>query len=234
MCECKLDFFQIYYKEDQREHLYDFAIPYSNQLTTPFLENDVITSLVTNSNADFISVVSWRLKQKRKSISSREILKASGGIDITKERILTAKFDVAILTPRPSEHKMLFMAQHWHGRVWTDSFTLLASFLSNELNIEVPDEIAHPIYGNHFIAKNKIYQEYIRTCIKPVINHMQKSDIFLQDSGYRFHKERMGDYESIANYETATGRTDWPIGVFLLERLFSIWINDKNLHMISL
>jgi hypothetical protein len=235
MVKKTIDFFQIYYKEDHLKRLYSFAKPFYNQTLTPYFENSVIASLVPTSNADLISVASWRLKQKRKSISSSRILKAVGGIELTLERMLTNEFDVAILTPRVSEHKMLFMANHWHGKVWTDSFMLLSSFLRDNLGIEMPEELAHPIYGNHFVAKKYIYHNYVRSCLIPTINFMKNSEnIFMQGTGYRAIKENSGDFETIADYEVASGARDWPIGVFLLERLFSIWVNDKGFHVVNL
>lgn len=235
MIKKTIDFFQIYYKEDHLAKLYSFAKPVYNQTLTSYFENSVIASLVPTSSADLISVASWRLKQKRKAISSNRILKTVGGTELTLERILSNEFDVAILTPRASEHKMLSMASHWHGKVWTDSFMLLSSFLHDDLGIEIPEELAHPIYGNHFVATKHIYHNYVQSCLIPTINFMKNSeDIFIQSAGYRAIKESSGDFAAIADYEVASGRQDWPIGVFLLERLFSLWINNKGFYVINL
>ena len=131
-----LDFFQIYYKEDHLPKLYNFANPVYNQTLTPYFENSVISSLVPASNADLISVASWRLKQKRSAFPSKTILKGTGLFELTKERIISTEFDVAILTPRLPKHKMLFLALHWHGQAWIDSFSLLSSFLKENLGIK--------------------------------------------------------------------------------------------------
>ncbi len=61
-----------------------------------------------------------------------------------------------------------------------------------------------------------------------------QENIFTQDAGYRARKEMIGGIEAIADYEKVSGRKDWMIGVFLLERLFSIWINEKGFHVINL
>lgn len=118
MVEKQLDFFQIYYQEDHLTKLYSFARPVYNQTLTPYFENSVISTLVAPSNADLIAVTSRRLKQKRNAFPSKTVLKAAGSFDLTRERILSKAFDVAILTPRLPEHKMLFMARHWHGQAW--------------------------------------------------------------------------------------------------------------------
>src|SRR5690349_8266010 len=232
MAEKTLDFFQIYYKEEHTRKLYDFAQPVYNQTLTPYFENSVIASIVPTSNADFISVVSWRLKQKRSGFPSKTILKKTGCFELTKEQILSKEFDVAILTPRLPEHKMLFMAQHWHGQSWIDSFDLLSSFLRKNLEIEIPVELTYPIYGNHFIARGEIYRDYVQSCLIPTIHFMEKEEsVFNRDAGYRGQKEMIGDFEAISDYEKNSGRKDWMIGVFLLERLFSIWINAKHFRV---
>lgn len=235
MTEKTLDFYQIYYKDSQSKEIYDFAKPYFNESFTPYFENSVITSLVPKSKADLISVVSWKLRHKRSLIQSESVLRLTGSFELTKKKILETEFDVANLTPRISEHKMLFMAQNWHGQVWIDSFALLSSFLRSELGISVPEELNYPIYGNHFIARGEIYRNYVSSCLIPTIQFMEsEGEIFTKDSGYRILKERTGDLKAIIDYEKAAGRKDWMIGVFLLERLFSIWINERGLNVINL
>lgn len=230
-----LDFFQIYYKEDQLKKLYSFAKPIYNQAPTPYFENSVIASLVPMSTSDLISVASWSLKQKRSTFPSNMVLKETSFFELTQERILSTEFDVAILTPRIVEHNMLFMAQHWHGQAWVDSFSLIAKFLSEKLGIEVASELTYSIYGNHFIARNELYRDYVRSCLIPSIQFMEdNAEVFNQDAGYRARKNKPASVEAIEDYEKVSRRRDWPIGVFLLERLFSIWINGKGFHVVNL
>lgn len=130
---------------------------------------------------------------------------------------------------------MLLMAEHWHGRSWVDSFRLLTLFLKKKLGLRVPNELAHPIYSNHFIARGEIYREYVQSCLIPTIHFMKNNvKVFSQDAGYRIRTSKSKDVKENLGYETASSRKDWPISVFLLERLFSIWINEKNLHLSSL
>lgn len=166
---------------------------------------------------------------------SKTILKKTGFFELTKERILSKEFDVAILTPRLPEHKMLFMARQWHGQAWINSFSLLSFFLNQNLGINVPSELNYSIYENHFIARGEIYRDYVYSCLIPVIRFMEShGNVFNQASGYRTRKEMTGDIEAIIDYEKASGHKDWMISVFLLERLFSIWINEKHLQVINL
>lgn len=228
-----LDFYQIYYRDEQHERLYDFAIPFRNEHPTPFLENDVIRSLVPSSTANFIGVCSWQLKRKRNLMPSKHVLKANA-TRLDKQHILARDFDIAVLTPRLPDHKTFFMSAHWHGRVWSEAFSCLSEFLKTELQIGVPNELNYAIYENHFIAKGPLYVEYVQSCLNPVVKFMQQQPIFYKPSGYKKIKENHAEFDQIKYYQQATGLSDWIIGVFLLEHLFSIWINSKNLRVINL
>lgn len=223
-----LDFYQILYKEEHREKLYPFAKPYFSVGLTPYFENAIIAGLVPTSNADYISVCSWRLRQKRGD--SVHYLGGMGRDVLTEQKIFdAAPFDVAVLTPHSPSHKALQMAVNWHGEAWTNAFKSLRPFLSTFGR--VPDELTYPIYENHFIARREIYQEYVSSCLLPAIHFIGLNPVFYVDSGYLPKKK---DQTEITRVQTILGRKDWPILPFILERLFSIWINNKGLKVINL
>ena len=95
-----LEFYQIYFKDEQLDKLYPFAKPYKNEQLSPYFENQVIADIVPNTQADLVSVCSWRLAQKRGEGAAEAILKRNGTFTLTEEIILSADFDIAILTPR--------------------------------------------------------------------------------------------------------------------------------------
>jgi hypothetical protein len=231
-----LDFYQIYFEDEQRKECYDFAKPYRNDTYTDFFENSVIQMLVPASQAKYISVCSWRLKRKRQD-GWVPVLSGFPGRpdDLTEEKILSHDFDVAVLTPRSKSHQMLANAAMWHGGpqhnyAWDNAIKELKTF------IKVPDEVKTPIYENHFIATKELYHEYVTNFLNPVIEYMSGRDCFFTDSGYAVKKERdrQGGKEAVQRYRDKTGRSDWPIAPFILERLFSIFINDKKLKIINL
>jgi hypothetical protein len=228
-----LDFYQIFYRDEQREHLYDFSIPYRNDKPTLFLENDVIRTIVPQSKADLIGVYSWQLKRKRNVMPTKYVLKG-GDSSLSRQRIFRHPFDVAILTPRLAGHKTFFMAAHWFGKIWTEAFLVLSEFLTEELRINMSNELTYALYENHFIARGPLYREYVQSCLEPVMEFMRQEPIFFRPSGYRKHKEYRAEFDQINHYKEATGMNDWIIGVFLLEHLFSTWINDKNLNVVVL
>lgn len=214
-----LAFYQIYYDNSQLTELYPFATPYYNGEVTNYFENAVIADLVPKSDADFISVCSWRLKAKR-----QDMFRLTDK-SLDENKILSADFDIAVLTPRSASHKALLMARQWHGQAWEDGLNKLKEF------IRIPQELTYPIYENHFIARRDIYHSYVNDCLRPAMEFMEHTgSVFLADSGYARRKTPQ-DREA---YFQKTGRRDWPISVFLLERLFSIWIERKNFKVIPL
>jgi hypothetical protein len=211
----KLKFYQIYFKEDQLSELYPFATPYLNNNLTDYFENSVIADLVPKTDADFISVCSWRLKQKR-----------GHGIRLNKELTVEAlndDYDIAILTPRSPTHKPLYMASVWHGKAWLEAIKDLKRF------IRIPQEVKHSIYENHFVARSDIYKDYVLTCLLPVMDYMSTRPVYFAPSGYAKKKSP----QEVEEYRRKTGHIDWPIAPFVLERLFSIWIDSQKFKVIN-
>lgn len=215
-----LEFYQVFYKEEQAKELYNFATPYFNRTLTPFFENAIIAELVPQSKADLVSVCSWRLKQKRVDRS----MQLRGQVELTEEKIINSDFDVAVLTPVSKSHKALKMAEHWHGKPWIDAIQKLKEY------IRVPEELTYPIYENHFIATRKIYQDYVTQCLLPIITFMYGNEVFFARSGYAKRKTT-AEREIIKD---SLNMDDYPIAPFILERLFSIWIDDKNLNVVKI
>lgn len=222
----KIDFIQIIYEESQREHCYPFATVYKNETCSPYFENDVIARIVPDSGSDYISVCSWGLSRKR-----GDMLRLRDK-NITNERILQSigetSFDVAILTPRG--HKDIRQKLiHWHPIEETER--ALNEF---EKFIHFPEFVKNSIYENHFIARAYLYKQYVSECLKPAIQFMdERPEVFMADSGYITRKKGK-ELEHALKLLATWGKRDYPIGVFILERLFSIWINDKDLTVINL
>ena len=222
-----LDFFQILYHESQRAELYPFARPLFSCGLTPYFENAWIAGVVPTTTADYVSVCSWRLRKKR-----NDGLHYLGGIGhdvLTEEKIINADFDVAILTPHSPSHKPLNMAANWHGKAWVDAYNAFKPFLKQFGR--VPDELKYAIYENHFIARKEIYHDYVNRYLLPAIDYIGWNPVFFVASGYAAKKR---DNSEIHRVQRLLKQTDWPILPFLLERLFSFYINDKGLKVINL
>lgn len=225
----QLDFIQIYYEESQLSELYPFARAHFNEHLTNYFENSVIADLVPRSNADLISVCSWRLAKKRGDMWKL--------VDktLSEEKILSSDFDIAILTPRSPRHQPLAMASQWHGKAWDNAFEVFQREFLSGIGIRIKGELKHAIYENHFIAKKNIYHEYVNNCLLPAIRYLDDyadrvNNPFLTDAGYARRKSE----SERKRYTEKTGRLDWPTSPFLLERLFSIWIDGKGYKVINL
>lgn len=224
-----IDFWQIIYDERQRTHCYPFARVHVNGYLTPSFENECIKQLVPTSTAEYIAVCSWRLREKRQQGWTPILLRNA---ELTLERIENNDFDIAILCPFDPEHKVMECAKAWHGEVWADAIHALSEF------IHIPDELeGNAIYQNHFIARKEIYQSYVSECLAPAIQFMRDREVFFRPSGYikkkRDQKEIKETLDKLSAY-MGYPMIDWPIGVFVLERLFRIWINDKKYRIINL
>jgi hypothetical protein len=233
-----LDFYQIIFKEEQRASCYPFAKVYFNETLTDTFENDVICKLVPESTADYISVCSWRLKQKRGESSTPQVL--NHDVTLTEEKILAQDFDIAILTPRRANYRPLYKAAvMWHSESWEPAFSVFNDGFLRPNGIQVPrnykdldgEDLTYAIHENHFIANAEIYKYYVRGVLNPAIEFCNAQEVFKMDSGYVTKKR---DPQEIQAYQKASGRMDWPIMPFILERLFSIWINDKGYKVINL
>lgn len=229
--EMSLIFFQIYFKAEQKESLYDFAIPYHNPGLNEFFENQIIADLVPRCDAELISVCSWRLRQKRGEAFSPVLLENR---ELTRERILDSDFDVAILTPRRLNSQPLQKAHNWHGIAWDNAYKEIKPFLRS-IGVRVPgpdEDLTVSVYENHFIARKEIYHAYVDTVLKPAMDYCRCREVFYADADYVSKKRR--NMQEVIEYRQKSGREDWPIMPFILERLFSMWIADKNFKVVNL
>lgn len=215
-----LDFIQIYYAEHQKEKIYPFATPYFSAEVTPYFENAVIAKLVPESDADLVGITSWRLADKRGDMHRLP------DKTLTAQKILNADFDVAILTPRG--HKDILQKLYmWHREHAVQAVEEFNKFL------RIPETVDHSIYENHFIARGDIYKEYVSGCLIPAIDFMRGNTVFDLPAGYLRRKSQR-EQEHILPILQSWGMNDYPIGVFILERLFSVFINKKGFKVINL
>jgi hypothetical protein len=189
--------------------------------------------LVPKTTGDLVAVCSWRLKAKRGDASIWIEGQRQELPNLQKETIIESDFDIAILTPRSPTHRPLDMAINWHGKAWIDAFSVLKGFLFDNKLCKVPNELTHAIYENHFIAKREIYSAYVSECLIPVLSFIDREKgVFQAPSGYIQKLRR--DPERAQEYQRLTGRADYPIAPFIIERLFSIWIERKGYKIINL
>lgn len=211
---------QIIYDESQREKCYTFAEVYFNQELTIFFENSVISKLVIDSQTDKIAVCSWKLYEKMKWYI---------GVprEITPE-LLESDYEVLSFTKNTKDHRMFAAAENWHK-----GFVDIFKKVCDATGIRFTGEVKNPIYQNHFSAKTEIYKDYVTTYLNPVMGLMENdpeiNKMVMTNSNYS--KLVKSTPEEIERLKQKIGIDYYPIAPFLLERLFSVYVQNKNINV---
>ena len=218
----KVDFYQVYYEDWQRDHLFMWAKPYFNASLTPFFENHIIADVVSASTADKIAVCSWALNKKMTfRIPPRREL---------SEDVLQEDFDVMSFTKNSASHDMLGALESWHPGA-NDILQKICAKLG--VGLQNPK---FPIYQNAFCSRSEVYKRYVSEFLSPAMDLMATDSeirsLCFQDSKYvRTTLNIPVDFNRI---KRNLGFPWYPLHPFILERCFSIWIDDKDLKVVYL
>lgn len=215
-----IDFYQIYYAEEQKQEIYPFATPYYNEGLTIFFENEIIASLVPNSRSDKIAVCSWKLKKKLKWYMGKHR-------PITPE-LLESDYDVLSFTKNSNYHQMLNCADTHHK-----GFKSIMKTLLEGIGKKMVHEVKQPIYQNHFSVRREIYQDYVKNWLIPCMEFIKNDPGMYKmatvDSNY--HNLNKKDAAKREYLMQKIGFPFYPLATFLLERLFSIYIETQKLKV---
>lgn len=216
-------FYQIYFKEEQKQNMWPFSIPYFNDELTIFFENAVIQKLVTETKADKIAVCSWKLKDKLQW----NLATPRRPNEITEE-VINREYDVLPFTRNSKHHQMLAAANGWHPG-FKEAMTRIVEGIGKLM----PSEVKIPIYQNAFSAKREIYQDYVTDYLTPAMelikNDPEIYKIATVDSHYT--KLMREDCASAEYLQEKIGFPYYPLSTFLLERLFSIYVHNKKVNV---
>lgn len=212
--------FQVYYDESQKVHCYPFSDLYFNDSLTIFFENEPISKLVMETKADKIGVTSWKLRDKFKMNVCRPR-------ELTEE-VINSDYDVLSFTCNTKYHKMLTAADHWHK-----GFRAAITKVCESIGQRCPGDVKTPIYQNAFMAKTEIYQDYVKNWLNPameaMINDQELKEMVTVDSGYtNLAKKDAADHERL---QRLIGMPYYPLAPFVLERLFSIYVQTKRINV---
>ncbi len=216
----KLDFYQIIYDESQRKACYPFAQVYFNESLTIFFENSVLVVLVSDSQADKISVCSWRRKEKVRwnVIKTRELT----------QELLESDYEVLSFTNNSPHHRMLDAAGKWHP-----GFRSTLQKIMDAIGKKCPHEVKNPIYQNAFSAPRETYMDYIKEYLSPAM-YVMKNDpeinkLIMQDSNYS--KLDKSSPEKLKALKEKIGIDYYPMAPFILERLFSVYCTNNKINV---
>lgn len=218
--QLRTDFYQIIYDDSQREACYPFAKVYFNEALTPFFENTVISEVVSASQADKIAVCSWKLKQKLRWYIGQPR-------DITQE-LLESDYEVMSFTRNSPYHRMFSAAEANHK-----GFLHAFKKMCEAIGVKFTGEVKIPIYQNHFSAKREIYQDYVKEYLNPVMETMttdpEINKLVMADSNYSTLTSKKPEH--LKEIEQKLGINYYPLAPFLLERLFSVYVQNKKINV---
>lgn len=125
-------------------------------------------------------------------------------------------YDIIGLCYKLPEPYLQFTENHHPG------FTKLFKLICEDLNLEVK-EPKNVVYSNHFLAKGSVYKEFVNTILIPAIELLETKykDLAWENSNYLsgLPQEKLKEVSGLDFY---------PFQTFILERLLSIWMVNKE------
>ena len=123
---------------------------------------------------------------------------------------------------------MFAFAEHNHK-----GFGKTFSKICDSIGVKFKGEVKTPIYQNHFSAKREIYQDYVTNYLNPAMEVMKNdheiNKLIMADSNYsnliKLSKEQVQDLNN------KLGIPYFPLAPFLLERLFSVYVDNSKINV---
>lgn len=224
MKSMEVKLYQIYWKDEQKSKMFDFATPYKNETLTPYFENSVIKEIVEGIGADVdenskIAICSWKLRDKI-------AVNVPPYRDLSAE-LLQSEYDVLSFSKNSGVHNMIQAAEVWHP-----GFRTILNLLWAKLGRSAVREVKNPIYQNHFAATLSIYRRYVSEVLSPSIELMESDEeiknLVWKDSQYYKLRDNKEFRDRVKEF---IGTDYCPLHAFVCERLFPLWLNDQNLNL---
>lgn len=195
-------------------------VPYFNETANKFLENQVILDLWRSGDyleADYFGVFSWKFKNK-----------------ITKDY----EFICDQIKRNPDADIYSFFGVKGQANVWKQAdiwhplFSKIGKLIFEKLGLPDPTTLpTPPIYSNHWLAKKEIFDIYVSTLLKPVMELMDSdpeiSGLCWNDSGYNVRSKASPEI-----CQKIFGKEYYPYHPFVLERLMPTFVAMNKLKLI--
>lgn len=201
-CPQNLNIFSITYKNEQKPQFKEFRNESKEKLWR--FEYNCMLSLERGLTG-YIGMLSWRFYEK------------TGYYANLIYRMIEWNKDYDIYGLAPQYYKgnyLSFTFEHHSG------IEEVIRLVCARLGLEVK-EPTNVIYSNYFVAKAEIFYQYLDEIITPALDYMEREiwDLTNQDSGYEGNRKDLLQYTGLEYYNMCT---------FVCERLFSLWIEQKN------
>jgi hypothetical protein len=198
--------FSITYHQDQVadfEPIDNSHIKTIEQKSYLFEYNPILKIVPAFNDKDYYGIFSWKFKQKTGIENVIELL----------EKNNYKEYDIINLC-KPLPRPYIEFTDDYHI-----GFIDIFEPLCEDLGIELK-EPTHHIYSNFFICKGEIYKEYAKI-LTEAIN--------LLETKYKVLSWRYCRYNGLEpkQLKVFTGLNHYTFHTFVLERMMSVWANDK-------
>ena len=169
------------------------------------------------SRCEKIAVCSWKLRAKLRYYIGRPR-------EITPE-LLESDYEVMSFTKNTKDHRMFQAAEAWHPGFMNTFDKILGA-----IGVKRPGEIKIPVYQNHFSCRTTIYKDYVSTYLVPameaITNEPEINELAMKDSKYSDLTNQKAE-----NLKEKLGIGYYPMTPFLLERLFSVYCQNRGIKI---
>ncbi len=174
-----------------------------------FEYNVILNTPIVN---DYTGFFSWKFRAKT-GMNKRVLF------NLLLEKEYTQYDVINICEPLPKPYLEFSESNH-------KGFIGLFTSICTDLGLKV-SEPKHTIYSNFFIAKKEVFIEY-QNLLRQAVELLETKyrEQAWEDSGYNaLKKDRLKE---------VTGLDYYPMHTFILERLLSVWIDNKGLKALDM
>jgi hypothetical protein len=206
-----IDIYGICFNETQNTeyHRIDNKVSTIAEKSYLFEYNVILNTPIIN---DYTGFFSWKFRAKT-GMNKRVLF------NLLKEKNYTEYEVINLCEPLPKPYLEFTELNH-------KGFMELFTNICADLGLKV-SEPKHTIYSNFFIAKKDVFIEY---------QELLKYAIFLLETKYKSEAWTDSGYKGLPKerLKEATGLDHYTFHTFILERLMSVWIGNKNIKTLDL
>lgn len=170
--------FQIYFDVDHKSRLEPEFFPYFNADCNEFMENKVIRDLVLNGHhlgSEYFGVVAYKIREKlgftKENWRNNKNIVNTSTQEFTVAEFVHQLYDVqpdAMSFQRHKRHDVVSVAQGFHPgfmNIWAEVMRRCGYRW-------MPKDYENVFYCNYFVAKEHIYERYVREMLVPVMTEL--------------------------------------------------------------
>ena len=206
-----IDIHGICFKDTQNTeyHRIDNKVSTIAEKSYLFEYNVILNTPIVNEYTGFFS---WKFRAKT-GMNKRVLF------NLLQEKNYTEYEVINLCEPLPKPYLEFTELNH---KGFMEVFTNICTDLG--LKVEEPK---HTIYSNFFIAKKEVFKEY---------QELLKYAIFLLETKYKTEAWNDSGYKGLPKerLKEATELEHYTFHTFILERLMSVWIDNKNIKTLDL